>query len=481
MKLKKLIEGLEYTASADVMDTEITAICCDSRKVTNGAVFVCLEGGIDGHDFAQSAQQNGAKVIVANRKTDSTLPHIIVENTREAMFFISAKWFDNPEKKMRFVGITGTNGKTSTAYYIKNILDSLGKTTGLIGTVANIIGNTVLPSCATTPEPYSLMQLLNQMYLAGVEYVVMEVSSHSLDQKRVCGIHFDVAVFTNLTQDHLDYHKTMENYKAAKAKLFENASFAVLNIDDEMGKQLSNTLEINKFTYSKIFNQADLVAKDVKIRPSGVRFITVTKGGLARVNVASPGGFTVLNALAAIGAVLALGITFDDIMPHIENIAGVEGRAQIISGDRPFTVMIDYAHTPDGLDNILSSISSYAKGRVITLFGCGGDRDKTKRAIMGESAAKQSDFLIVTSDNPRTEQPLAIIDDIMVGVKKHHTPYIIIENRRDAIKYAIENAKADDIILLAGKGHEKYQITNDGKIDFDEQAIALEYMKEFEK
>ena len=475
MKLSRLISKLN-TSSA-VSDMEITGVFCDSRKVIDGSLFVCLVGSIDGHDFALSAQKNGASVIVAERMTDSTLPHIIVPDTREAMFTLSAEWFGHPELTMKFIGITGTNGKTSTAYYIKGILDKLGKKTGLIGTVANMIGQKVLPSVATTPEPFTLCELLRQMSDEGVEYVVMEVSSHSLHQKRVCGIPYEVGVFTNLTRDHLDYHKTMENYKAAKRILFESAKTAVLNIDDEMGRELSESLDCDRLTYSTRHNSADFVAKEVKIRPSGVSFIAVTMGGISRVKVASPGNFTVCNALAAIGAVNALGIPFESIMPCIEHIDAVEGRAQIISGDRPYTVMIDYAHTPDGLENILNSVRSYAKGRIVTLFGCGGNRDKTKRSIMGETAARLSDFVIVTSDNPRTEDPAAIIEDILPGIKAHRTPSVIIENRREAIKYAIENAMPDDVILLAGKGHEKYQIIGTEKTDFNEHEIALGFMK----
>lgn len=482
MKLSDLIGDLKVTADEGCLDKEITDICYDSRKVKKGCLFVCLTGSAsDGHAFAHFAEQNGAAAIVAEHRTDSALPHIITSDTRAAIFELASKWYGRPERKMKFIGVTGTNGKTSTCFYIKNILDKLGKKTGIIGTVANMIGDRSLPSDATTPEPLALLKLLNEMYLEKVEYVIMEVSSHSLDQKRVCGITFDVAVFTNLTQDHLDYHKTMDNYKAAKQKLFLQSKHAVLNIDDDTGKQFADSMGCKKYTYSTLYNHADFVAKDIKIKPSGTAFLAVTLGGISRVHIASPGTFAVYNALAAIGAVTTLGFSFASLGDNISNLCGVAGRAQIISGDRPYTVMLDYAHTPDGLENILSSVKYYAKGRIITLFGCGGDRDKTKRPIMGEIAAKMSDMLIVTSDNPRTEDPMSIIEDILPGVKKHRTPFTVIENRKQAIKYAIEQARPDDVILLAGKGHEKYQIIGTQKTDFDEEEIALSFMEELEK
>lgn len=481
MKLSKLISELR-TIKRPETDIEITGICYDSRKVTEGCAFICLVGtNFDGHEYAASAEQMGAAVIVAQKQTESFLPHIIVEDTREAMSSLSAAWFDHPERKMRFVGVTGTNGKTSAVFYIKSILDKMGKKTGLIGTVSNMIGDKVLESGVTTPEPYALFELLSQMQKENVEYVAMEVSSHSIVQKRVSGLTFDAAVFTNLTQDHLDYHGTMENYKAAKFGIFDLAKTAVINIDDETGKEFADTVSIPKYTYSTLHNSADYVAKEIKIRPNGVKFLAVTLGGIAKVFAPTPGGFTVYNILAAIGAVCALGFEFTEIEPTLSEIVGVCGRAEIISGDRPYTVMIDYAHTPDGLENILTSVREFATGRVVTLFGCGGNRDTTKRPIMGKIAGKYSDYVIITSDNPRKEEPMAIIEDIIPGVKSSKTPYTVIENRREAIKFAIENAKADDVIVLAGKGHENYQVIGAEKTPFDEHAIAREYMKEFEK
>ena len=477
MKLSELINCEKRLA-----DIEITGVYFDSRKVRSGGLFICLTGGAaDGHDFAKMAEDNGAAAIVAERQTDSTLPHVIVEDTRVAMFEAAAGWYRHPEKKMKFIGVTGTNGKTSTVFYVKQILDALGVKTGLIGTVCNMIGDKVLPSSATTPEPLELMALLSKMADAGVEYAVTEVSSHSIVQKRVCGLHFTAAAFTNLTQDHLDYHGTMENYREAKFQLFQQADVAVLNIDDDTGKRFAERISGKKVTYSVIYNAADVIAKDVKVRAGGVKFQAVTPGIIAAVRVATPGEFTVYNALAAMAAVHAAGFEFSDILPAAARLAPVPGRAQIISGERPYSVMIDYAHTPDGLDNILHSLKRFVSGRIITVFGCGGDRDKTKRPIMGEKASALSDYVIVTSDNPRTEDPAAIIAQIVPGGKKHRTPFEVIENRREAIRRAIELAAPGDMVLLAGKGHEKYQILNTRRIDFDEEKIALEIMERLGK
>ncbi len=482
MRLSELLcdTGLKYDKS--YADIEISGIEYDSRKVKDGSLFVCLEGeSANGHDYALSAQQNGAAAIIAARPTDSTLPHILSDDTRRTMFDISSAWFGHPEKKLKFIGVTGTNGKTSTVYYIKNILDMLGKKTGLIGTVANMIGDRTLLSSATTPEPYQLFSLLCQMVQEQTEYVVMEVSSHSIVQKRVCGITFDTAVFTNLTQDHLDYHKTMDNYRRAKFKLFENAKTAVINIDDDSGSMLSEQFENKKYTYSTIYNSADFVAKDIKQKPSGISFLAVTKGGIGKVSIASTGMFTVYNALAAIGAVCALGFDFAQFAGGGLALDAVPGRAQVISGNRPYTVMVDYAHTPDALENILTTVKNCARGRIITVFGCGGDRDRLKRPIMGQIAAGNSSYVIVTSDNPRSEPPMDIINQILPGVKKQKTPYIAIENRADAIRHAVEMAQPDDFIVIAGKGHEKYQILNTGVIDFDDVQTALDIMEELGK
>ncbi len=480
MKLSQLLQKVETNST--IPDIEIDGIAFDSRKVQGGYAFVCINGeSVDGHAFASGAELAGASVIVAEHMTDSTLPHIIVPDSRTAMAELAAAWFDHPENKLRFIGVTGTNGKTSTAFYVKRILDKMGFKTGMVGTVCNMIGDTVYPATVTTPEPLFLFELFAKMADAGVKYVVMEVSSHSISQKRVHGIRFDSAVFTNLTQDHLDYHGTMENYKAAKKQLFLQADTAVINIDDKTGVEFLEDIPCRALTFSTLKNNADFVGKDIKLKPSGVSFQAVTLGGIARVTTSSPGAFTVYNALGAIGAVCALGFKFLEVLPHIFALGAVDGRAQIISGERPFTIMIDYAHTPDGLENILSSVRQYAKGRVITLFGCGGDRDKTKRPIMANVACKYSDYVIVTSDNPRTENPTDIINDIVAGMTLDKSRYTVIENRREAIRHAVMTVCEGDIVVLAGKGHEKYQILGTQKVDFDEQQITLDILEELNK
>ncbi len=480
MKLTQLLSALNL--KQNVPDTEITDIAFDSRKVTKGSLFICINGErVDGHNYAVSAQEKGASVIVAEHKTDASIPHIIVDDTRLAMSLIASAWFSHPEKSLKFIGVTGTNGKTSTAFFIKRILDKMGLKTGLVGTVCNMIGDKTIPASVTTPEPLALFSLFADMVSAGVTHVVMEVSSHSIVQKRVYGVHFESAVFTNLSQDHLDYHGTMENYKAAKRELFLQTDTAVINIDDKTGQEYFEQIPCKKLTFSTLKNNADFVGKDIKLKPSGVSFQAVTLGGIARVTTASPGKFMVYNALGAIGAVCALGYKFLEILPHISSLGAVDGRAQIISGERPYTVMIDYAHTPDGLENILSSVKQYAQGRVITLFGCGGDRDKTKRPIMAKTVCEHSDYVVVTSDNPRTENPTAIINDILEGITLDKNNYTVIENRRDAIRFCIEMAREGDFIVLAGKGHEKYQIIGKEKFDFDEEKITLDIMEELNK
>ena len=483
MKLSELLVNIQYTTPLkEVLQLEITDVASDSRKVKKGCAFVCVKGlNSDGHDYAQNAQNFGAAVIIAEHKTKSTLPHILVKDSRKAFFGLCANLFNRPQKSLKIIGVTGTNGKTSTTCFIKDILDGLGYKTGLMGTVKNMIANTELKSSFTTPEPYELFCCLDQMKKAGVEYVIMEVSSHSLEQDRVCGLQFEVGVFTNLTQDHLDYHGTMENYQNAKKKLFCQSKIGVFNIDDDTGAKFYDEFNGPKFSYSTIYDSADFVAKDIHASAGGVEFIALKMGSLARVSFKTPGMFTVYNALAAIAAVSALGFEFDKICRVTSCVNSVPGRAQVVNCHKPYTVMIDYAHTPDGLRGILSAISEIKTGRLITLFGCGGDRDKTKRPIMAETAAHYSDFLIVTSDNPRTEDPLRIIDDIVKGLKGKKTEYVVIPDRRQAIYYALDNAKEGDIILLAGKGHEKYQILGTQKVEFDEQKIVLDSIAQIDK
>lgn len=482
MTVKELMQGIAIQNNISACeDLPISHLCFDSRKVEKDTMFFCIRGETtDGHLYACSAAEKGASVIVAEHQTEAELPHILVSDVRAAMFYACANFHHHPEKQLKLIGVTGTNGKTSTTFFMKSLLDAMGKKTGLLGTVRNMIGDEILPSSFTTPEPVILFDVFDKMRSAGVEYVIMEISSHALAQKRVDGLTFEVGVFTNLTQDHLDYHRTMEAYKEAKYTLFSQSKIGVFNIDDATGEEFAKRPCQGEriVTYSAKKNDADIVARDIALHADGVSFFLLTQGSLCRAKVSTPGKFTVYNVTAAVSALSALGLPFSEITSHLDKLQNVDGRAQIIKLEKDFTVMLDYAHTPDALENILRTVRSYAPGRIVTLFGCGGDRDKTKRPLMGEMAAKYSDFVIVTSDNPRSEQPASIIADILPGVEKNTSQYTVIENRREAIEFALKNARKDDIVLLAGKGHEKYQILSTGTIEFDEEKIVREIVSE---
>ena len=474
MKLSEILKGIKVKNQYN--DIEVVNVTSDSRLVKEGFLFVCVKGAsFDGHNVAKDMLDKGAAAIVVER--DLGLPNqIIVDKTREAYSPICANYFGNPAENLKIIGLTGTNGKTTTTFIIKQVLEQLGCKVGLIGTVQNMIGDEVYPAHFTTPEPYELQSLFRKMADANCEYCVMEASSQAIDQGRVAGVHFEVGVFTNLTQDHLDYHKTFENYFAAKRKLFENCNIAVTNIDDKKGLEIVEGLPCRVKTYSVESNSSDFTARNVCFSAEGVKYELVTDR-IGRVECPIPGRFSVYNSLCAASVAITLGFDFEGTLRAIAKSNGVKGRIEVVPTPTDYTVIIDYAHTPDGLENIISSLKEIAKGRVITLFGCGGDRDKTKRPIMGEIAAKYSDFCIVTSDNPRSENPAEIIKDILEGMKASKTPYKVIENRKEAIFWALENAKENDIILLAGKGHETYQILPEGTIHFDEREVVAEYFE----
>lgn len=468
MKLKDLI-----VCENNIGNIEITGITCDSRAVKEGFAFICIKGSnFDGHNFAKSALDNGASIIIA--EDDIGLENqIIVEDTHASYSDMCAKWFGNPMKNLKLIGVTGTNGKTSVTYMIKKILESKGHKVGLIGTIQNMIGDEIIESKNTTPNSYDLNELFDQMVKKGCDYAVMEVSSHALDQCRVYNLDFEIAIFTNLTQDHLDYHITMENYLGAKKKLFSMCKTAVINSDDEYANEIINGLDCKIVTYST-GNDSTYSAKAIKYRPASVDYEFVSDTLLNHIKVHTGGKFTVYNSLASIVCAVELGFNISEVAKAISELKGVKGRAEAIPNDEGFTIIIDYAHTPDGLKNILSTFRECEKNRLTVVFGCGGDRDKTKRPIMGSIAARFADFVIVTSDNPRSEEPSAIINDILVGMDGTVTPYKVIENRIDAIKYAVETAKKDDIIVLAGKGHETYQILKDETIHLDERKVVSE-------
>lgn len=473
MKLYDLIP--EYSSKYENID--VTGITNDSRKVKEGYIFVCIKGpDRDGHDYAVDAVSSGASLIVAER--DLGLKNQVLTNDSFLDFYtMCSAWFGHPEKKLKIFGVTGTNGKTTVSYMLKTILEDAGHKVGLIGTIQNLIGDEVVEAKNTTPGMYELYELLSLMVNNGCDCCVMEVSSHALDQRRVYGLEFEVGMFTNLTQDHLDYHKTMDAYLDAKKKLFKVSKNAVINYDDSYYQNIVSDINVPVISYSAINNDATYTAKDVRYRPDYSEFYMLINGSINRIKVAVAGKFNVQNALCALSAAIAFGIDVSQAIKSLANMKAVSGRCESVNTERDFSVIIDYAHTPDGLSNILKTFSDYDKNRLVVLFGCGGDRDKTKRPLMGEIASLNSDYVIVTSDNPRTEDPVSIIEDILVGIKKYKTPFTVIENREEAIKFAIQNAQKDDIIVLAGKGHETYQILKNGKIHFDEREIVLDTLQ----
>lgn len=472
MKLSRLLQDVTYTGQ--ISDVEITALCRDSRKITEGCLFVCIAGTkIDSHSFAAQALQSGAAAVVCERDLGLS-SQIVVQDGRAAWAQLCANWFDRPADKLKMIGITGTNGKTSTSYLLKGILEKVGYTVGLIGTIQNMIGDTVVQTAQTTPDSYELQELLDKMVREGCAFAVMEVSSHALDQHRVNGCRFAAGVFTNLTQDHLDYHGTMDVYAAAKKRLFAMSDVAVLNCDDPWYPTMSCDVSCPQVTYSTERSEATYTAHNLRQRPDGIDFELVATGAIGRVRLKTPGRFSAYNALAAAACALSLGISFDDVIEALREANTIKGRAEVVPTDRDFTVVIDYAHTPDGLQNICETLNACKAGRLVTVFGCGGDRDRTKRPKMAATAAALSDFLVVTSDNPRTEDPQAIIDEIVVGLADTTVPYTVIPDRVEAIHWAIRHAQSGDTVLLAGKGHETYQILKDGTIHLDEREVVAD-------
>ncbi len=473
MLLNKIMPNVEERLGC----IEISGITCDSRDVKSGYAFVCINGTkIDGHTFAKTALKDGAAVVVTERDLGID-NQIIVDDTRKAYAFMCANWFENPAEKLHLIGVTGTNGKTSVTYMIKSILEHAGHKVGLVGTIQNMIGDKVIVSHNTTPNAYELNSLFSLMVSEGCTYAIMEVSSHALDQYRVSDLVFDTAIFTNLTQDHLDYHITMENYLEAKKRLFKMCKTAVINSDDEYYDSIIRDLDCNVITYSA-GNGSTYSAKAINYYPASVEYELVSDNILNHIKVNTGGRFTVYNSMCAAITAVESGVPISTVAEALGSLKGVKGRAEVVATDRDFTIIIDYAHTPDGLKNILSTFRDCQKNRLIALFGCGGDRDKTKRPIMGSIAAHYADYVIVTSDNPRTEEPMEIINDILKGTEGTKTQIKVIENRIEAIKYAVSIAEKDDIIVLAGKGHETYQILKDGTIHLDEREVIAEALAE---
>ena len=469
----RLYDVLERNAKTTLENVEITGITDDSRKVQPGSLFVCIQGDhFDGHTVAAKMLEQGAVAVVVQRDLGLGERQILVEDTRICYGNLCAAWFGHPERKMQFIGVTGTNGKTTITNLIKQILTANGYLVGLVGTIQNEIGDQVLHTDNTTPFVYDLMQLLSQMAQAGCDYVVMEVSSFGLVQHRIGPIHFHAAVFTNLTQDHLDYHKTMENYYQAKKMLFERCDFAIINTDDAYGERLMQEVTCDRYAYGSK-HTADYYADAIKLKASGTSFWFCYGEKSYPITMRMAGMFNVANAVAAMAVCLELGFSISRIQPVMEACTGVRGRCELIPTGKDFSVICDYAHTPDAIENILSSVKEYTEGRLICLFGCGGNRDKTKRPKMAQAAAKYADFLMITSDNPRDEEPQAIVDDILIGLQGTDVPYQVVLDRKEAILESMRLAKKGDVIVLAGKGHEDYQVLAGGvHIHMDEREIV---------
>ncbi len=471
MKLADLLENKVYTA---IGDTEITSVTDDNRKIIQGCLYVCIRGErFDGHSVAAQVLEQGAVCVVAERDLGLGDRQIIVEDSRAFYGQLCAAWFGHPEQKMKFIGVTGTNGKTTITTVIKHILTKNGHKVGLIGTIQNEIGDEIIHTNNTTPLTFELMELYSRMHEAGCDVVVMEVSSFGLVQKRIGPTHFDTAVFTNLTQDHLDYHGTMEQYYAAKRMLFDICDTAIVNTEDEYGKRLFSEISCKKYSYGA--ENADYCFTADAVTAGGAEFTLSCPDGTQKISMLMTGYFNVANAVAAYAACRSIGIGNGEILSPLQRCAGVKGRCEVIPTGCDFSVICDYAHTPDAIENILENVKLYTEGRLICLFGCGGNRDRTKRPLMARAAAKFADRLVITSDNPRNEAPEAIINDVLSGLTDSKIPYDVVVDRREAIFHAVQTAQAGDVIVLAGKGHEDYQIfENNRTVHFDEREIVAD-------
>lgn len=480
MKLFKLLDGVDYT-TLQGSDVQVNNIVIDSRQVNAGDVFICIEGlKVDSHEFIDDAIKAGAAAIVVCKditfKDNVTV--VKVPNTRAAMSIMAGNLNGWPGKSFPLIGITGTNGKTSSAYFLEAILKEAGLNVGIIGTVATKVGDTPIKTefvTSTTPDPLHLQQIFGEMKEAKAECAVMEVSSHALEFRKMEGHSFAVSMFTNLTRDHLDLHGTMENYARAKARLFELSDISIINIDDEYGQFMASYASGKVVSYSAN-SPSDLQALDVVCTNEGVSF-SIQLDKLVKFEIPIPGRFTVYNAIGVIGMALALNISPVTIQSALRELKGVPGRIQSIDNDKGIGVYVDYSHTPDSLENILKSVREFTSGKVIVVFGCGGDRDRTKRPIMGEIAARLADFSVITSDNPRGEDPAIILDEIETGIGFINSGYIKLVDRKEAINHAISMAAAGDSVIIAGKGHENYQIFADKTITFDDAAEAAQALK----
>ena len=483
MILKDLLKDIPVLETNADPELEIAGVAYDSRRVEPGHLFVAVTGyAADGHRFIPMALDRGAVCVLCERRPEGEIPYVLVPNSRTALAILGANWYGHPADRMTILGVTGTNGKTSVTYLLKSVLEqTLGARVGLIGTIQNMIGDQVIPTERTTPESFDLQGLFAEMLAAGCTHVVMEVSSHALYLHRVDCIPFAVGAFTNLTEDHLDFHKTMEAYRQAKALLFRRCAFSVFNIDDEQVAKTVGEAACWALTCSAV-GEADLRAEELELAADHVAFTACYNGERCPVRVGIPGGFTVYNALTVLGMAIGLSIPLAEAAGALAAAKGVKGRMEVVpTPGKPYTVLIDYAHTPDALENVLRALRGYCKGRIIAVFGCGGDRDPIKRPIMGRIGVCLSDLAVITSDNPRTEDPDKIIADIVRGVRELEAPYadkpyLVVPNRREAIARALREARPNDVVVLCGKGHETYQIIGTEKTHLDEREIVAELL-----
>ncbi len=481
MLLKDLLAGVPgVLETRGNMVVDIEALITDSREKTTNGLFFCISGmRFDAHDFASQAAGNGCSALMVERFTQADIPQVRVQNVRSAMAYIAANFYGHPERGMRMVGVSGTKGKTTTSYLMKAILEKAGFKTGLIGTTGNLIGEKHITSNMTTPDPIDLHRCLRQMRDEGVEAVSMEVSAHAVDMHRLDGVTFEAACFTNFSQDHLDYFGTMENYFETKKSFFMHGAVlnASLNADEETSQRIIDDIKIPYLTYG-ISAEADVFARDIEISEDGVAFSIMLRGlEEMPVRMHLTGMFNVYNALAAASLAMIMGIDRSAIREGLESVQAVPGRVEMLDTQTPYKVILDYAHSPDALENVLKTVRAFTKNRLIALFGCGGDRDHGKRPMMGEIVGRLADFSILTSDNPRTEDPAAILRSIEEGVKKTDGKYVVIENRREAIRYALEMGREGDVIILAGKGNETYQDIMGVKRPFDEKVVVRELLE----
>ena len=478
MKLKNLLQGIQILNTNMDMETEIGSVAYDSRKVQPGGMFVAITGfATDGNKYIPMAMEKGAAVVVTSKQPSEDVPYVQVASDRLALALIGCNYHGRPGESMKLIGVTGTNGKTSSTLLLKHVLEQvLGAKVGLMGTMENMIGDVSIPTERTTPESFELQALLAQMRDAGCTHAIMEVSSHAIALDRVAGLHYTVGSFTNLTEDHLDFHKDMEDYCDTKAQLFGRCDKAVANQDDSWFRRMCGDAKCPVLTVSAK-TEAGLYAQDVELLSDGIRFTAVYGQQRVPVRLPIPGKFTVYNALNVLGMALQLDISLEDAAAALATANGVKGRVEVVpTPGKDYTVLIDYAHTPDGLENVLSSVKGFCKGRLIAVFGCGGDRDPIKRPIMGRIGAEIADIAIITSDNPRTEDPERIVQDIVAGINEENN-YEVIVNRVEAIHHAMDIAQKHDIIVLAGKGHETYQEICGVKHHMDEREIVAEYLE----